>query len=157
MNKYKDRIIRRLDKNNNAIGPWMYVVEANTSYVTTIMAENQNISARLRCTLLPPMRYIVKKENVYLPHSVSVTITKALFKAIECGKQHIIDFDCSEKRFLKIIDEYSLHCNKVFVLRFSNTDCGVMYVSVENVWFHRYPYSGKTVLRVEIGKYICTL
>ena len=154
MNRFKDRIIKRKDKNGNPIGPWLYVINATSSYCDAILAENTNVPAKLRRTSAPVGVYMVLKKNIYTPPQSCFKIPNNLFNAVECGKQTIIDFDINEKTKQLYKDHTS--SEHIHVIRFSSNDCGKMYVLVEDIHEHQYAYSKRWVLRVAL-KYICTI
>ena len=155
MTKYKDKLIRRMDRYGNLIGPWMYVIKANSSFCETIIANNTNIGNILRNKTVLISTFLVQIKNVFMPKSISLHIPKPLFKAIECGKQKIIDFDL-EDRYMDILNEFAKDPDKPMVIRF-NSGSGKLYASVENVYIYHYKMLDKRVIRVELKQYLCTL
>lgn len=155
MTKYKDKLIRRMDRCGNLIGPWLYVIKANSSFCEAIIANNTNIGNILRNKTVLISTFLVQIKNVFMPKSISLHIPKPLFKAIECGKQKTIDFDI-EDRCMDILNEFAKDPNKPMVIRF-NSGSGKLYASVENVYIYHYKMLDKRVIRVELKQYLCTL
>lgn len=155
MTKYKDKLIRRMDRYGHPIGPWLYVIKANSSFCEAIVADNVNIGNVLRAKDTLMNTYLVQIKNVFMPKSISLHIPKSLFKAIECGKQKTIDFYI-EDRYMDILNEFAKDPNKPMVIRF-NSGSGKLYALVENVYIHHYRILNKRVIRVELERYLCTL
>ena len=155
MTKYKDKLIRRIDRCGSPIGPWLYVIKANSSFCEAIVADNVNIGNILRVKNTLMNTYLVQIKNVFIPKSISLHIPKPLFKAIECGKQKTIDCD-PEDRYTDILNEFAKDPDKPMVIRF-NSGSSKLYALVENVYIHYYKILNKHVIRVELKRYLCTL
>lgn len=155
MTKYKDKLIRRMDRYGHPIGPWLYVIKANSSFCEAIVADNVNIGNVLRAKDTLMNTYLVQIKNVFMPKSISLHIPKLLFKAIECGKQKTIDFDL-EDRYMDILNEFVKDPDKPIVIRF-NSGSGKLYALVEDVYIYHYKMLDKRVIRVELERYLCTL
>lgn len=155
MTKYKDKLIRRIDRNGNPIGPWLYVIKANSSFCEAIIADNVNIGNVLRNKIVLMNTYLVQIKNIFIPKSIALHISKPLFKAVECGKQRVIDFDL-EDRYIDVLNEFVKDPDKPMVLRF-NSSTSKGYALVKNIHMHNYTVLNKRVIRVELNRYICTL
>lgn len=159
MNKYKGNIMRRMNNSKVACGPWMYITNANSTYVETIYADGVNIGAILRREENVP-RYLTECKNVYIPASVSLPISSKLFDDISLRDKRIIEF-AADPRYKKLLAAWQTNKfnpqEEICVLRLHNNSRGICYVQVGDIYLHFYQYTKKTVLRVILNKFICIL